>query len=223
MFILIALILFIVPLLLSMQVNGQATSSGDVQSGWGVNIINGTAVADSTVLMGAQRAADSITAIKASIALKIGLTALSLTATGVSGAATYNNSTGVFNIPIYATSAPTVDTISSARTFNTVYLMSSTKYVDVRVSAEITCALSLSGGQDGMITLQISPDASTWTTASRLRGSNTGTLTIGLATTQITGGQLSAIVPPNYYWKVITTNNTGTPTYTMQQGNKITY
>lgn len=223
MFILIGVIIFIVSILFTIQVKGQATSSGDVQPGWGVTIVNGVAIADSNVLMPAQRAADSIASIKASIALKIGLTALSITTTGTSGAATYSNVTGVFNIPLYATSAPTVDTISSARTFNTAYLMSSTKYVDVRVSAEITCALSLSGGQDGTITLQISPDASTWTTVSRLRGSNTGTLTIGLATSQITGGQLSVLVPPNYYWKAITTNNTGTPSYTMQQGNKITY
>lgn len=219
----IAIVLFIIPLLISVSVRAQSTTGGDVQPGWGVNIVNGTAVADSAVLMGAQRAADSIAAIKASIALKIGLTALSLTATGTSGAATYSNTTGVFNIPIYATSTPTVDTISAARTFNTVYLMSSTKYVDIRISAEVSCSLSLSGGQDGTITLQISPDASAWTTVGRIRGSNTGTLTIGLSTAQITGGQLSAIVPPNYYWKAITTNNTGTPSYTMQQGNKITY
>lgn len=222
MFIIIIIILLFT-LALSGQVNAQSTTGGSILPGWGVNIVDNTAVADSNVLMGAQRAADSITSIKASIALKIGLTALSITTTGTSGAATYSNTTGIFNIPLYATSAPTVDTISSARTFNTAYLMSSTKYVDVRVSAEITCALSLSGGQDGTITLQISPDASTWTTVSRLRGSNTGTLTIGLSTSQITGGQLSVIVPPNYYWKAITTNNTGTPSYTMQQGNKITY
>lgn len=45
----------------------QSTTTGTLGSGWGVIVTDNVAVADSNVLMGAQRAADSIAAIKASI------------------------------------------------------------------------------------------------------------------------------------------------------------
>lgn len=117
----------------------------------------------------------------------------------------------------------TVDTLSASRAFNTAYQMSTTKYVDIRPSARIVCTLSLTGGQEGYITLQTSPDAITWTSVGQIYNSNTGSLTIGLNTSQSNGSQVGTILPPNYYWKLITTNVTGTPTYTMMLGNKTTY
>lgn len=138
-------------------------------------------------------------------------------------AGTYMGAT--FNTKGLATAGtnPTVDTLSSARTFNTTYLMSSTRYTDVRMSAQISCTLSLSGGQSGTIFLETSPDASTWTQVGQLNNSSTGSLTIGLNTTSIGGSQLTTLVPPTYFWRARTANNTGTPTFTMIQGSKITY
>ena len=67
MFILIVILLFIIPLLFSVQVKAQSTTSGDIQSGRGVIIVNNIAYMDSTVIMTIQRATDSIVALKALI------------------------------------------------------------------------------------------------------------------------------------------------------------
>lgn len=120
-------------------------------------------------------------------------------------------------------SNPIIDTISASRAFNFGYKMSTIKFYEIRVSAQISCNLSLSGGQAGNIFLEISSDSSTWTFAGELSSSNTGTLTIGLNTTQISGGQLSTLLAPNYFWRLRTNTSTGTPTYTFQGGQKISY
>lgn len=61
------IIIVAVIILIPCNVIAQSTTTGTVGSGWGVIITDNIAVADSNVLMGAQRAADSIAAIKASI------------------------------------------------------------------------------------------------------------------------------------------------------------
>lgn len=114
----------------------------------------------------------------------------------------------------------TVDTLSSSRTFNTSYL-SPTTYSEIRPSVQISCSLSLITGQSGVIYLETSADNTTWIIKGSLSGSNTGTLTIGLSTVQVTGGQLYTTLLPNTYWRLRTANVTGSPTYTMQQGNKV--
>lgn len=99
----IGFILISLPLIAS----AQSTSSGDVLPGRGVMIVNRTAVIDSNIVMLAQRAADSIAALKASILTKTtlaaALAAISMTATG-SGTPTYNSGTGVINVPLTVTS-----------------------------------------------------------------------------------------------------------------------
>lgn len=113
---------------------------------------------------------------------------------------------------------------SGARNFNQAYQVSAGQYSRISLSTSITCALSLSGGQSGIITLEISPDGSAgWMYVGQMYASNTGTLTIGLNTSQITGGQLTADLPPGYYWRLTTTNTTGTPTYIFNGGNYIVY
>lgn len=108
---------------------------------------------------------------------------------------------------------------SGAKSFNTAYQVSSTNASNISVSPQITCALSLTGGASGIITLDISPNGTSgWITVGTLPGSNTGTLTIGLATSQISGGQLSYDLPIGYYYRMTTNNVTGTPTYTFNGG-----
>lgn len=147
---------------------------------------------------------------------------LSVTTTGT-GAATYNNTTGIINVPT-PTSISATDTLSASRAFNTAYTMSSTRYVRVAPSFGISCGLTLTGGTSGNVYLEKSANGTTnWITLDQIPASNTGTLTIGLATTQISGGSMSADIDPTFFWRLRTENITGTPVFTMNVGNKTTY
>lgn len=139
-----------------------------------------------------------------------------------SAGAGINIASGVISTAI---SSPVITSVATgARNFNQAYQVSTTKYVDVRVCAQVSCNLSLSGGQSGQVFLEYSADGSTnWTLAALVPASNTGTLTIGLNTTQISGGQASIILPPSYYWRMRTNNVTGTPTYTFTGGTETVY
>lgn len=113
---------------------------------------------------------------------------------------------------------------SGARNFNQAYQLSSTRPSFISISAQLSCNLSLTGGQAGNIQLQLSANGSSgWVTYGTLTASNTGTLTIGLNTTQVSGGQLTVPIPVGYYWRALTTNTTGTPTYTFNGGYEIVY
>lgn len=145
----------------------------------------------------------------------------------ISGLATVAT-TGDYNDLSNKPSTGGVTNISSvangARNFNQAYQLSTTKYTDIRLSTQISCNLSLTGGQSGQIFLEYSTNGTTgWTLAGEVTGSNTGTLTIGLNTTQISGSQVSVILPPSYYWRLRTNNVTGTPTYSFLGGLEITY
>lgn len=83
----------------------------------------------------------------------------------------------------------------------------------VTYSGSVSCNLSLTGGQEGSILVQTSPDNVTFTTKGQIGGSNTGTLTIGLNTTQKSIGTITLRIPKNYYVKIISFNVTGSPTY----------
>lgn len=113
---------------------------------------------------------------------------------------------------------------SGGRNFNQAYQISASAQTKISISASISCNLTLSGGQAGNVQLQISPNGSTgWITMAQLTASNTGLVVVGVSTTQISGGQLVADVPAGYYWRAVTTNTTGTPTYTFNGGHEITY
>jgi hypothetical protein len=114
-------------------------------------------------------------------------TAISLTTTGSSGAATYNSSTGVLNVPSYSFSLPNVGTPgtyvsvttdsqgrvtsgnalsinnSPGRSLVTVaaaangWQVSSTRNAEVRYSVTIVSTASLSGAQSGYVVLEICP------------------------------------------------------------------
>lgn len=113
---------------------------------------------------------------------------------------------------------------AGARNFGTAYQISTTVQSSISVSSQLSCALSLTGGQSGTITMEISPNGSTgWIYIGQISGSNTGTLTVGLSTNQITGGSIRAELPIGYYWRLTTNNLVGTPTYTFNGGSYITY
>lgn len=152
--------------------------------------------------------------------------ALSLSTTGTSGTATYNSTTGALNIPTYSAFNPSIPTSIAAggRTIGTAYQVSSTNASYISVSISIACNLTLTSGSDGTATLEYSANGTTgWAYAGSVRSSNLGTLLAGINTTQMGGGQLSTYLPAGYYWHVVTTNNTATPTYTFLGGSYITY
>lgn len=127
-------------------------------------------------------------------------------------AGTYTNVT-VNNKGIITSGTNIIESLQT-RAFTTAYQPSATRWTMATWSFQIDCNLSLTGGQEGTIQVQTSPDNATWTTKATLRNSNTGTLTIGLNTTQKGGNPVTILVAPNYYVRAITTNVTGTPTFT---------
>jgi hypothetical protein len=145
-------------------------------------------------------------------------------------AAKYNNPTGtdvqyIRGDGTIADLYPVPTPISTgARNFNTAYQVSATRPVQISVSPQVSCSLSLSGGQGGEVVLEISPNGSTgWIYIGQVVGTNTGSLTVGLSTVQVTGGQLIADLPVGYYWRLRTNNLTGSPTYTFNGGSYKVY
>lgn len=109
---------------------------------------------------------------------------------------------------------------SQTRTINgTGYQVSITQPSLVSYCIQIASTLSLSGGQTGTVFLEISPDNITYTEVGRFVNGNTGTLTIGLNTTDTKSSQLSAYVPKSYYVRLRQTSS-GTPTITYISGQE---
>ncbi|SKA15573.1 hypothetical protein, partial [Sediminibacterium ginsengisoli] len=109
---------------------------------------------------------------------------------------------------------------SATRSFNSSFQVSATKDASVRYSVEIACSISVSGGQAGVVFLEISPNNSTWTEAGRFSNSNTGAVVIGLSVTSSVAGQISADVPAGYYVRLRTSATTGSPVFTYQSGQE---
>jgi len=119
---------------------------------------------------------------------------------------------------------PTIPTLPSygqsavTRSFNTVFVPSSTRNVVVSYSVEIAATISLTAGQTGTVFLEISADGSTgWTEISRATNGNTGTLTIGLNLTQTATNPVVGTVPAGYSVRLRTT---GTATITYRAGQE---
>lgn len=144
-------------------------------------------------------------------------TAISLTTTGTSGAATYNNSTGVLNIPNYTPSSRSTST--PARALNTAFQISASQDAIVSYGVDIAATLTLTGGATGTVTLQYADNSGMSTnlvTVQSTANGNTGTLTIGLSLTQTSTGSLSGFIPAGKYVRLATANTVGTPSFTMR-------
>lgn len=110
---------------------------------------------------------------------------------------------------------------STDRALSTAYQVSSGYMSEIKVSVSILCTLTLTTGQSGSVALQVSPNGTTgWVTAASVPSSNAGTLSIGVNTTQGGGGELSAILMPGYYWKLVTS---GTGTFAFTGGQQVIY
>lgn len=100
-------------------------------------------------------------------------------------------------------------------TAGTAYQPSTTRFVDVSISVQIACSVTLGGGQAGNYALQTSPDGVTYTTIAQMTNSSTGTLVVGLTLNNSNGCTLVAKLPPGYYYKLVSTTTTGTPTFSI--------
>lgn len=101
---------------------------------------------------------------------------------------------------------------SSSRSLNSSFQPSTTHDTFVSYSVQIACTLSLTTGQTGTISIQTSPNNSTWTEIGKFVNTNTGSLVIGLSLTNTNTGQLTAYVPSGYYVKLVS-SGTGISTY----------
>lgn len=98
---------------------------------------------------------------------------------------------------------------------STAYQPSTSRAVSVSIICKINCTSTLAGGQDGTVSLQISPDNITYTTVASLENSNSVSLAIAITAANSNQGALVGTVAPGYYYKLITTSTTGAPTFTI--------
>lgn len=99
---------------------------------------------------------------------------------------------------------------------NTARQASTKRDALVTASVDITASLSLTTGQRGTVALQYADDSAFTTNVKTVQSStngNTGTLAIGLNLGQIVSATVTGVVPASKYYRLLTTNNTGTPTY----------
>jgi len=125
-------------------------------------------------------------------------TAVSLTTTGTSGAATYNSTTGVLNVPNYAVSAPIFNP-APARTLNTNYTISSTKNARVSYTVALTTTLSLLNlNSAARVYLEYSIDGgTTWLTINSAGTSRTLAVSVSVGLNESTYWNLVGEVPVN--------------------------
>lgn len=113
---------------------------------------------------------------------------------------------------------------SASRSLNSGFQVSTTRDSLVNYSVDISCTLSLTGGQTGTLFLEIASDSGFTTNLQELGrfvNGNTGTLTVGLNITQNVTGTLSGYIPKNYYCRLRSVNTTGTPTFTYRSGQEV--
>jgi len=146
-----------------------------------------------------------------------GRASISLTTIGISGAASYNNATGVLNIPNYSTSTP-VYTNTAVKTINGVGVqISTTKNTRVSYSITHTIALTLlvSTGSS-MVYLEISTDNTNWTIINQAGYSES--LAVAVVVNKSITNNIQGEVPAGSYVRLrAVTSGGGTATYTSGQ------
>lgn len=149
------------------------------------------------------------------------LAAAGTSTVAVTGA--YADLTGKPTIPSVSTSTPTVST--SNRTLNSCFQVSTVKDAFVSYSIDVDSTVSLSGGAVGQVALTTFTDSGCTTgtsTVSKGKTGLTGTLVVGLTLNNPSTLTLGGVIVRNLYAKLITTNVTGTPTFTMNTTQEVT-
>lgn len=99
---------------------------------------------------------------------------------------------------------------------NTSRRASTSRDAFVSAAVDITASLSLSGGQTGKVELKYADDSAFTTnvvTVNPASNGNTGTLTVGLGITQLSTATVCGMIPAGKYYRLVTTNVSGTPTF----------
>ena len=107
---------------------------------------------------------------------------------------------------------------SPSRSFNTVFQISTNQDSFVMYTVDISCTLSLTGGQTGTIFLEMATNSSFTTGVQQLSefvNGNTGTLTVGLNITQNISSVLCGYIPAGNYVRIRTANTSGTPSFSI--------
>lgn len=112
---------------------------------------------------------------------------------------------------------------TSSRSLNSIYQVSTTRDSLLSYSIDISCTLSLIGGQTGTVFLEMATNSGFTTGVQELGrfvNGNTGTLTIGLNISQNCTGNLNGYVPAGNYVRIRTENTVGTPTFNYRSGQE---
>lgn len=112
---------------------------------------------------------------------------------------------------------------SPTRALNTIYQNSSTQNMLASYSVDVACTLSLTTGQTGTVSLQYADNVGFTTNVVTVQSAvngNTGSLTIGLNLTQTATAAVTGVIPSGKYYRVFTTSNVGSPTFTLRQSQE---
>lgn len=102
------------------------------------------------------------------------------------------------------------------RSLNSAFQISASRVAQVSYAVSISCAISLTTGQQGTVYLEYADDSGFTTnvvTVNSFTNGNTGSLTLGLALTQVNTAALAGMIPVGKYVRLRTQNNTGSPTF----------
>lgn len=105
-----------------------------------------------------------------------------------------------------------------ARALNTPFQISTTSDAIAVYTVQIDCTLTLAGGQRGAVYLESCADSSFSsgvTVRTKVVNGNTGTLTVGLSLTQNITGSLAGILKAGNWFRLRTSDEVGTPAYTL--------
>lgn len=114
----------------------------------------------------------------------------------------------------------------ASRSLNTVFQIDAANDAFVSYSIDVSCTLSLTGGQTGTVFLRYADNVGFSTNVvevCRFVNGNTGTLTIGLNITQNATGTLSGLIPAGKYVQIVTANTAGTPSFAYRSGQEVTF
>lgn len=150
--------------------------------------------------------------------------AITLTTTGTSGAATYNSTTGALNIPAYATpSAPLVNDSPGralvTTTAATGFQISATRNAQVCYEGSFSTTSTIGGPSSASVFLETADTNSTtpgdWTTKAQQTYSNTITLAVVLNQVQANNWSMCRYIPAGKFVRIRTGSITGTASVTI--------
>jgi hypothetical protein len=113
-------------------------------------------------------------------------------------------------------------TSTPGRALNTTFQPSATRPVLVMYSCRVVSSLTILGGQIGRIELRSDAASPPTTVRCRMAGGSTGTLAVGLNIQDEVEAVLVYLVPEGHNVRLVTVNETGTPTFSLVAQTEIT-